>query len=116
MLISPRPGALRDTVLATLQRVHLDASNLRSAVAASAYERLLGYLGWVTDATRLLQEQASTEDVDRLIQTRRYYALLGSCGTLAGSAPERLVTASTPERSPGATPISCATCSSTTGS
>jgi PIN domain len=91
MLITPRPGANRDNILKTLRQVHLDASNLRGAGPSTAYQRLLKYLEWVTDATRLLQGQVSGQDIDRLIQTRRYYALLGACGTLAGSDQQRLV-------------------------
>lgn len=39
----------------------------------------------------VLQGQVSAKDVDRLIQIRRYHALLEACGTLAGTAQERLV-------------------------
>jgi hypothetical protein len=91
MLITPRPGANRDNILKMLQQVGLDASNLRGVGPSTAYGRLLMYLEWVTDATRLLQDQVSGKDIDRLIQTRRYYALLSACGTLAGTAQERLV-------------------------
>jgi hypothetical protein len=49
------------------------------------------YLEWVTDATQLLHDQVSGRDIDRLIQTRRYYALLEACGTLAGTSQEPLV-------------------------
>ncbi|WP_223297247.1 PIN domain-containing protein [Catenulispora acidiphila] len=46
---------------------------------------------WVTDATRLLQDKISRNDVDDLILTRRYYALLESCGMLAGTDQQGLV-------------------------
>jgi hypothetical protein len=91
MLITPRPGAHRDSIHKAIQRVQLEASNLRGAGPHTAYQRLLQYLEWVTDAVRILQDQVSAADVDRLIQTRRYYALLGACGTLAGSDQQRLV-------------------------
>jgi hypothetical protein len=91
MLITPRPGANRLDILKTLQDVQLGASNLRGAGPATAYSRLLAYLEWVTGATRLLQGRVSEKDIERLIQTRRYYALLEACGTLAGTAQERLV-------------------------
>jgi hypothetical protein len=39
----------------------------------------------------MLQSQISAKDVDRLILTRRYYALLESCGMLAGPDQEPLV-------------------------
>lgn len=91
MLITPRPGARRDDILKTLQQVRQDVSNLRGAGPSSAWTRLLRYLEWVTDAARLLQDQVAGKDIDRLIQTRRYYALLQACGTLAGTAQEPLV-------------------------
>ncbi len=69
----------------------MEASNLRGAGPLTAHQRLLRYLEWVTDAAGILQGQISAADVDRLIQTRRYYALLGACGTLAGSDQQRLV-------------------------
>jgi len=91
MLITPRPGADRNKILKTLQQIFVDASNLLGAGPSSAYQRLLNYLEWVTGAVRLLQDQVSEKDVDRLIQTRRYHALLGANGMLAGTAQERLV-------------------------
>ena len=91
MLITPRPGADRDSIIKALQQVQRDASALRGGGGAGAWQRLLTYLEWVTDTVGLLQDQISGKDVDRLIQTRRYYALLEACGTLAGTAQERLV-------------------------
>jgi hypothetical protein len=91
MLITPRPGADRDGIITALQQAQRDASRLRGAGPSSAWSRLLTYLEWVTDSVGLLQDQISGKDIDRLIQTRRYYALLESCGTLAGTAQERLV-------------------------
>ncbi|MFF4845988.1 PIN domain-containing protein [Streptomyces collinus] len=49
------------------------------------------YLSWATDTASLLRYQISDGDIAHLVFTRRYQALLGSCGTLAGSAQERLV-------------------------
>jgi hypothetical protein len=91
MLITPRPGAHRDGIIKALQQVQRDAFGLRGAGGAGAWPRLLKYLEWATDAVGLLQDQISGKDIDRLIQTRRYYALLAACGTLAGTAQERLV-------------------------
>ncbi|MCX4233258.1 PIN domain-containing protein [Streptomyces ortus] len=90
MLITPRPGAHRDNILKALEQVRQDASNLRGSGSAN-YEGLLRYLEWVTVAARLLQDQVSGKDVERLVQTRRYYALLGACGTMAGTSQQRLV-------------------------
>ncbi|MFE4698716.1 PIN domain-containing protein [Streptomyces sp. NPDC056738] len=91
MCITPRPGADRGNILQTLQKLHLEATNLRAAGQNTAYSRLLAYLEWVTGATRRLQTQVSAKDVDRLLQTRRYYALLEACGTMAGTAQQLLV-------------------------
>lgn len=85
MLITPRPGADRDGIITALQQAQRDASSLRGAGPSSAWSRLLTYLEWVTDAAALLQDQISGKDIDRIIQTRRYYALLESCGPLAGT-------------------------------
>ena len=91
MLITPRPGTNRNNIHTALQQVQREASNLRGAGPSTAWPRLLKYLEWVTDAVRVLQDEVSEKDIDRLILTRRYYALLGACGTLAGTAQERLV-------------------------
>jgi hypothetical protein len=71
MLITPRPGAHRDNIHKAIQRVQMEASNLRGADASTAHQRLLRYLAWVTEAVGILQGQISAADVDRLIQTRR---------------------------------------------
>ncbi|MFE1130130.1 PIN domain-containing protein [Streptomyces albidoflavus] len=82
MLITPRPGAHRDNIVEALGRARLKVSNLRSAGPTDAYLRLLAYLEWVTESARALQGQISGADLDRLLHTPRYYALLGACGTL----------------------------------
>jgi hypothetical protein len=91
MLITPRPGAQRASIIEALRQTHAEVSTVRSAGASSAFQRLLKYLEWVTDATRRLQSQISAKDVEHLILTRRYYALLESCGMLAGTDQQRLV-------------------------
>ncbi|MDO0930772.1 hypothetical protein QQY66_03410 [Streptomyces sp. DG2A-72] len=57
----------------------------------SAFESLLRYLEWATDAAGMLRSQISDRDLDSLVLTPRYQALLGSCGTLAGADQQRLV-------------------------
>ncbi|MDX2544160.1 hypothetical protein ACOT81_21310 [Streptomyces sp. WI04-05B] len=90
MLISPRPGTDRKNIRQALSGVHATAMNLRRPYG-SAFEGLLTYLEWVTESARILRSQISDRDLDQLVFTDRYRALLGSCGTLAGTAQQRLV-------------------------
>ncbi|MFH9889331.1 PIN domain-containing protein [Streptomyces luteogriseus] len=90
MLITPRPGADRKNIRQALGGVHTTAMNLQRPYD-SAFEGLLTYLEWVTESARMLRSQISDRDLDQLVFTDRYRVLLGSCGTLAGTAQERLV-------------------------
>jgi hypothetical protein len=90
MLITPRPGADRTNIRNMLRETGMKAANLRGP-SSSAFESLLRYLEWATDAARVLHSQISDRDLDHLVFTRRYQALLGSCGTLAGTDQQRLV-------------------------
>ncbi|MFF9287481.1 PIN domain-containing protein [Streptomyces griseosporeus] len=91
MLITPRPGAHRNNLRQALASVHTSALNLQGRTYTIAYKRLLDYLEWATESARLLRSQISERDIDRLVFTPRYQALLASCGTLAGSQQEGLV-------------------------
>ncbi|WP_416520037.1 PIN domain-containing protein [Streptomyces achromogenes] len=91
MLITPRPGADRRNIREALRNAHTSVGNLQGAGPETAFSRLMRYLNWATDTASTLRHQLSTDDIDRLVFTRRYQLLLGSCGTLAGSAQERLV-------------------------
>ncbi|WP_328545439.1 PIN domain-containing protein [Streptomyces europaeiscabiei] len=90
MLITPRPGADRKNIRQVLSGVHTTALNLQRPYD-SAFQGLLTYLEWATESARMLRSQISDRDLGQLVFTDRYRALLGSCGTLAGSAQERLV-------------------------
>ncbi|MDT0449959.1 PIN domain-containing protein [Streptomyces hesseae] len=90
MLITPRPGADRKNIRQALTGVHTTAMNLQRPYG-SAFEGLLAYLEWATESARMLRSQISDRDLDLLVFTDRYRALLGSCGTLAGTAQQRLV-------------------------
>ncbi|MGI5353853.1 PIN domain-containing protein [Streptomyces sp. CA-252508] len=85
------PGTHRDNVLMALQSVHTEASSVRGAGPMPAYSRLLGYLDWSSNAVRMLHNQISVADIDRLVLTRRHQALLDGFGHLAGSQQERVV-------------------------
>ncbi|BDM74828.1 hypothetical protein HEK616_83150 (plasmid) [Streptomyces nigrescens] len=91
MLITPMPGADRRNIREALNNAHNTASNLQGAGPETAFSRLLRYLNWATDTAGSLRCQISDSDVEHLVLTRRYQALLSSCGTLAGSSQERLV-------------------------
>lgn len=90
MLITPRPGADRKYIRRLLAEAHTNALNLRLP-EANAYKRLLRYLNWATDTASVLRSQVSAKDIDTLVFTSRYQVLLAKCGTLAGTAQERLV-------------------------
>ncbi|MEW2553684.1 PIN domain-containing protein [Streptomyces zhihengii] len=91
MLITPRPGVDRKDIRKALSGVHTAATNLQGRRYDSAFQALLAYLEWVTESARMLRSRVSDRDLDRLLFTDRYRALLGSCGTLAGSDQQRLV-------------------------
>lgn len=90
MLITPSPGAHRENIRNVLREVRIKAENLRGP-STSAFASLLGYLEWATDAARVLRSQVSEKDLDYLVFSSRYQALLASCGTLAGTDQQRLV-------------------------
>jgi hypothetical protein len=91
MLITPAPGVDRETLRRALASVHQDVSNIEGGGPHTAHERLLAYLDWTSSAVRMLGNQISIADVDRLILTRRYELLLSGVGQLGGSATERVV-------------------------
>jgi hypothetical protein len=91
MLITPRPGVDRDTVLRAIKQAHEAADNLRSAGPHTAYGRLLSYLEWSTLTVQSLRYQISTADIDRLILTPRHAALLAGVSDLAHASQQRLV-------------------------
>ena len=87
MLVTPRPGVNRENLLRTLQSVYSDACNLRGGggAARNAYERLLAYVEWTSAAVRMLGNQVSTRDLDRLVLTERYRLLAGLVGTMTST-------------------------------
>lgn len=90
MLITPRPGADRKNIRQVLSTVHTTVLNLQQPYSNAA-ARLLRYLEWATDSARVLRSQISDRDLDQLVFTPRYQALLTSSGTLAGAHQQRLV-------------------------
>jgi hypothetical protein len=87
MLVTPRPGVNRENLVKTLQSVYTDAYNLRGGggAARNAHERLLAYLEWTNTAVRMLSNQVSNRDLDRLVLTERYRLLAGLAGTMTST-------------------------------
>jgi hypothetical protein len=79
MLITPRPGVNTDNLLKALQSVQNEVFNLRGGggPTRNAYERLLAYLEWTNSAVRMLDNQISVSDLNRLVLTERYRIMLG---------------------------------------
>ena len=88
MLVTPRPGVDRRNLLDNLRSVSGAVSNLRGGGPQGAYKRLLAYLEWTSDAVRLLSNQISSADLDRLVLTKGYERLLLGVGSMTGTEVE----------------------------
>jgi len=88
MLVTPRAGVNRDNLLKSLRSVHDEAFNLRGGGPQGAHKRLLAYLEWTSNAVRMLGNQVSSADLERLVLTRRYELLLSGVGTMTGTEVE----------------------------
>ncbi|WP_328933245.1 MULTISPECIES: PIN domain-containing protein [unclassified Streptomyces] len=91
MLITPLPGTNRDNLIEVLRGEQTKVINLRGRHFGSAYQALLAYLSWSSDAVRMLRGQIRAADIDRLVLTRRHGALLDGVGHLAGSDQQAFV-------------------------
>lgn len=91
MLVTCLPNIDRTHLSRTLRDLHTKVINLADGVGNSAYHWLLAYLDWANDAVRALRLLVSSDDIDRLVLTRRYELLLAGAGTLAGTDQQRLV-------------------------
>ncbi|MFI6290018.1 PIN domain-containing protein [Nonomuraea sp. NPDC050790] len=74
MLISPLPGSDRRNIRQALNHVWTEAVNARSTITEHD-ELCLKYLSWAVEAATHLRSQISARDLDRLVLTRRYWAL-----------------------------------------
>lgn len=74
VLITPVPGADRETLLRNLTDVQMKLSNVRTG-SPSVTERYSKYIRCVADAVRLLRWQVGERDLERLLLTRRYWTL-----------------------------------------
>lgn len=92
MLVTCLPNTDRTNLSQTLHELHRKVGNLAGGVAAgNAYQWLLAYLNWANDAARALRLLVSSDDIDRLVLTRRYELLLAGAGNLAGTDQQTLV-------------------------
>ena len=88
MLVTPRPGVNSGNLLSGLRSVRTAVFNLRGGGPQGAHKRLLAYLEWSSDATRMLGNQISSADLDRLVLTRRHELLLSGVGNMTGTEME----------------------------
>ena len=70
------PIAKAKDVAATLARLAIDARNVRGS-SAHALDKIKAYLSWVPQSTRMLQYVLPVGEIDRLVSTSRYWAVLG---------------------------------------
>ncbi|GAA2657744.1 hypothetical protein GCM10010412_028680 [Nonomuraea recticatena] len=69
------PGADRRNVRQALNYVWTEAVNARTTTTSEPDELCLKYLSWAVEAATHLRSQVSSRDIDRLVLTRRYWAL-----------------------------------------
>jgi hypothetical protein len=86
MLITPRPGVSRESLLDDLRISGYETQSLYGGT--SAYVRLLDYLDWVGRTVEKFGNQISAADLERLVLTPRYTQLLAGVGTMTGEEIE----------------------------
>ncbi|MFD7966526.1 hypothetical protein ACFV5J_37650 [Streptomyces zaomyceticus] len=82
MIVTPIPGAHRGNVLQVLRSVHTAAINL--GTSHQPEENLLKYLTWATGSVRVPNSQIRPKDIDALVRTPQYWALLAGAGQING--------------------------------
>ncbi len=87
MMLTPRPGTNRKNLRDSLNSTYSELPNLQGG-PQSAYSRLLSYLNWTSNAVRVLGNQISDADLNRLVLTKRYELLLAGIGNMAGTSTE----------------------------
>src|SRR5260370_15340099 len=90
MLLTPLPGLDRKHLHETLRQVDTDVSNQYTGGPHGYYERLLSYLDWTSRDVERLGSLMSSDDLDRLVLTKRYEQLLAGVASLAGEQTQRL--------------------------
>ena len=89
MLVTCLPGVQRHAVLEALDYVHTGVSNLRTGASGDATEQLAAYLDWASMAANKLRSVISTADIDRLVLTKRFDALLAAVGGFGAQIAQR---------------------------
>lgn len=72
--VTPYPGVRRRDLLETLEFVQTELGNVRGK-STIANELPTAYLEWVNDSIRMLRSQLPSHEIDRLLLTRRYWAI-----------------------------------------
>jgi hypothetical protein len=83
MLIRPKPGADRDSLLKNLEYVHTEVGNVRTR-GHTAVDLYNSYIAWVNESVRMLRHQVSPEDLERLVLTKRCWLLQSMAGSVVG--------------------------------
>jgi hypothetical protein len=79
MLVTPLPGTNRQDLRQTIHELHTAAINIRGGSARPGdVGHIDAYFRWTDWAIGLLTGQIAERDIQRLILTRRYWALLES--------------------------------------
>lgn len=76
MLVSPRPGQRRDTILQALTDGRNGISTIQSAINSDKAHT--EYIRWASNTARALAPLVSDHDVDRLVLTRRHWLIANS--------------------------------------
>src|SRR5262245_51778084 len=74
MLITPRVGVDRATLLQQLVQVETDLKNVRGR-GTTAVDLFNEYLRWANEAVRMLRHSLREADLERLVLTRRYWTI-----------------------------------------
>jgi hypothetical protein len=77
--ITPFSGIRRTELTKTLTAVRTELGNVRGKTAQSS-EYPMQYLAWVNDSVRMLRHQLPSAEIDRLLLTRRFWAIQSAQG------------------------------------
>jgi hypothetical protein len=78
MLVTPLPGTKRESLRHTMRELHGAATNIRSSERPGDVAPIDAYFRWTDSAIGQLTAQIAERDIERLVLTPRYWALLGS--------------------------------------
>lgn len=81
MYLTPVPGCDRKQLIDTLRTIQNSVINVRSQSMIRS-DLLLHYSIWASEAVRLLRGKVREADLDRLILSRRYWALQASTASI----------------------------------